>query len=280
MKISNRTRQWIQASILLLLGLYLYETLLTGEIANYINFRFNWLAVLGGTILLAIGVVSVISLLREQPQGAHPHEHDHDQAHEHHEHDDHDGAHVHHHTHDQAHGHDHNAVVSWPVLVIIAVPLILGILVPSKPLGAAAISNSGITTTLGSSLTTLNSQQFTAAPLERNILDWVRVFSASTTPEEFANQPADVIGFVYRDARFAEDKQFMVTRFTVSCCVADAVAIGVVVEAPEAATLEQDSWVRVKGKFQVRDFDGERTPVLVAELVEPTAQPARPYLYP
>ena len=87
------------------------------------------------------------------------------------------------------------------------------------------------------------------------------------------------IGFVYRDIRL-EEGQFMVARFAISCCVADASAIGVIVQWPKAAALAQDSWVHVKGKFAIQTFDGQRTPILVADNVEPTNQPARPYLYP
>jgi uncharacterized membrane protein YcgQ (UPF0703/DUF1980 family) len=54
----------------------------------------------------------------------------------------------------------------------------------------------------------------------------------------------------------------------------------VIVQSAQSAALPQDSWVRVKGTFQSQDFGGQRTPILVAESVQPTDQPEHPYLYP
>jgi uncharacterized repeat protein (TIGR03943 family) len=262
-----RTRRWIQSGILILLGLYLLETLLTGEITYYVNVRYEWLAVLAGVILLALGAVNVAALLRERPDETGIDEHKPSIYGQ--------GATS---TPSQT-GHEHGGVVSWPVLALVALPFALGVLVPARPLGATAISGSGISTSINPTGGSVNFNQVAVPPGERNILDWVRAFSTSS-PEEFANQPGDIIGFVYRDIRFAEANQFMVTRFTVSCCVADAVAIGVIVEAESAKEYPSDSWLRVRGKFSVREFDGRRVPVLVAEAVEPATQPERPYLYP
>jgi putative membrane protein len=98
--------------------------------------------------------------------------------------------------------------------------------------------------------------------------------------DEFGGQQADVIGFVYSDIRFKDQPRFMVARFTISCCVADASAIGVIVESTDAAKLAPDSWIHVTGKFKVEDLDGQKTPVLIADKIDATKQPDQPYLYP
>jgi putative membrane protein len=98
--------------------------------------------------------------------------------------------------------------------------------------------------------------------------------------EAFSGQPADVTGFVYRDVRFDAPGQFMVARFAISCCVADASAIGLIVQWPKASVLARDSWVHVQGRFSVQDINGQRTPILLADAVDLTTQPEHPYLYP
>ncbi|MGQ9814144.1 MAG: TIGR03943 family putative permease subunit, partial [Candidatus Roseilinea sp.] len=98
-------------------------------------------------------------------------------------------------------------------------------------------------------------------------------------PAAFVGQEVDVIGFVYRDPRNASN-QFWVSRFVVSCCVADASAIGLLVQADQASTLTLDSWVRVTGRLGLGEFAGERLPVIVPDTIEPTEQPEHPYLYP
>jgi putative membrane protein len=260
-----QTRRWLQSALLILLGLYFLDNMVSGRIAFYINQSFYWLAWFAGVLFLVLGVIGVIDLVREpRVQPMHDHEHNHQE-----------------HDHDIHEGHAHSHAVSWPILGVIAIPLVLGVLVPAKPLGASAINTSGVTTSIGVAPSVANkSIQFSVAPTQRNVLDWIRAFSSSPNMEEFNNQPADVIGFVYRDVTFDESKHFMVARFTLSCCVADASAIGVYVEWPEAATVIQDSWVHVTGKFQVKPMDGENVPILVAETVEVVEQPAQPYLYP
>jgi putative membrane protein len=72
----------------------------------------------------------------------------------------------------------------------------------------------------------------------------------------------------------------MVARFAISCCVADASAIGLPVVWDSAADLPQGEWIRVKGTFDVGAFNGDTVPVLQASSVEQVAQPEHPYLYP
>lgn len=60
-------RKGLEAAILLLLGIYLLETRLTGEIAYYIAAQFYWLPVVAGVMLILLGGVRVSGLLRDAP---------------------------------------------------------------------------------------------------------------------------------------------------------------------------------------------------------------------
>jgi uncharacterized repeat protein (TIGR03943 family) len=165
-------------------------------------------------------------------------------------------------------------------MFLIALPIILGLLIPPKPLGAAAMSNREIGIGSVTSATAPKTSQVLArSGVEKNVLDWLIDFRLSKDPAAFNDQEAKVIGFVYRDDRFGEDK-FMVSRFVISCCAADAAPLGLVAQWPETGSLANDTWVEVKGRFQAGEFDGEPTPILVAETVTPTDAPAQPYLYP
>ena len=263
---SVTTRKWIQSLLLFVMGLYFLDNMLSGRISNYVNSdRFGWLSWMATAIFLVLGLGGIYNLLKERRAEA-----DHD-----HEHDDHD--HDHEHIHE---GHDHGAAPSWPILALIAVPLVVGLAVPAKPLGAAAIGTSGVSTSFSAVQGSGGSTQLTVAPTDRNALDWVKAFNNSDNVDEFSGQQADLIGFVYRDIRFKDKPQFMVARFTISCCVADASAIGVIVQSNDAAKFTPDSWIHVKGKFTVQTIDGQKTPVLVADSIDPTNQPDHPYLYP
>jgi uncharacterized repeat protein (TIGR03943 family) len=114
---------------------------------------------------------------------------------------------------------------------------------------------------------------------ERTILDWIRSFNYSENPSEFQGEPANVIGFVYHDPRLKEN-QFMVGRIAITCCVADAFAIGMIVEWPDAVEMTENSWVNVEGIVDATQLDGKTIPLIIAESITPTNAPSEPYVYP
>jgi uncharacterized repeat protein (TIGR03943 family) len=168
-----------------------------------------------------------------------------------------------------------NYSITWGILAIAAFPLILAAVIPSRPLGIEAV-NGGI------SLSPVGGEAasaFTRSPLDRNVLDWLRLFNDSETSAEFNGQPVDVIGFVYREPVF-NDEEFMVARFTMSCCVADAFAIGLPVMFEDATQFTDGVWVRVQGTLKASDFEENFIPVVQSTSVEIVSEPEQPYLYP
>ena len=116
-------------------------------------------------------------------------------------------------------------------------------------------------------------------PQNRNIYDWITLFnSQSDKLEQFNGQIGDVTGMVYRDARYDIDTQFMIGGFTPPVSDGGGVFLGLLVQAQDAKNFAQETWVHVKGTFQVQLFNGQKTPILIAATVEKIAQPADPYL--
>jgi putative membrane protein len=229
----------LKALTLLGLGLYLYSRIFTGTLLFYINQRFAWLVMMAGIVLMAVG-------------GSYRYRSNHDHAH-------------------------HAHAFSWGGVLLIGVLIALGLLIPPKPLGAAAMGNREVN--LG---TLVSSQGNSITPTqagEKNILDWLIAFQQTPDPAAFAHQSAHLIGFVYRDDRF-NGESFMLSRFVVSCCVADATAIGLIVRSPLAASLPGDQWVEVSGHFEAGEFSGKPTPILITEAITRTTAPNQPYLYP
>jgi len=244
-----------KSALLIGLGLYFTYNIVSGNLTNYINERFSWLSYLAAALFLLIGGYSLYHLLVEHfPREKHKH----DDAHDHADHEHHDHAHL-----------------SWGALMVVAIPLVLGTLIPSRPLGAESVDGA---VSLTAAAAAEGVTTFAIDPSQRNVLDWLRVFNnAQGDFEQFNGLPVDVIGFVYTEPTFTEN-QFMVARFTISCCVADASAIGLPVNWAEA--VEQGAWVQVKGVIEVGEFRGEPTPLVRAESVIVVEQPAHPYLYP
>lgn len=237
-------RDWAKAFVLLAMGIYLLVLIETGNLSNYINVRFQWLSYVAAGIFLLLGGWSLVRLLR--------------------------GAQVQH----AANAAFVHTPVGWGVIAICAIPLVLATLVPSRPLGADAVSGDISLSPVGVG----TAAEFSRAPEERNILDWLREFSRMGTPAALNDLPVDVIGFVYREPDMGAE-QFMVARFTMSCCVADAFAIGLPVQYADAASLPTDTWVRITGTLRAGDFQEQVLPVIRPEQVQIVAPPETPYLY-
>jgi len=252
-------RRAAQVVVLAGSGLMFYAKLSDGTLFFYINQRFAWLSLLAALLYVALALTVLYSELRDrqttptdaaevlwlEPRAAHRAS---------------DGR------------------ISWQGIGLLALPIVLSLIVPAQPLGAGAISNRGISLTAPEqSSSTSRFQRPSAAP--QNILDWLREFSSLGDPRALDGRQVDVTGFVYRDQRNQPD-QFWVSRFVVSCCVADAAAVGMLVQTSGAEVLTVDSWVRVIGKLRAGEFAGELIPIVIAERIEPIQQPAHPYLYP
>jgi uncharacterized repeat protein (TIGR03943 family) len=234
----------LKALTLIALGIFLYTRLANGTLLYYINRRFAWL-----TVLAIIGLLLVAVSYRQRP------------------------AHLHTHA---GTGHDH--AFSWAGLFLVALPVVLGLLVPPRPLGASAMESREVSVGSLSSVARTGSSSPLVIEGEKDILDWLITFQRTPDAAAFSGQEARVIGFVYRDDRF-DAETFMVSRFAVSCCVADATAVGLIVRWPEAASLARDQWVEVSGHFQPGEFYGQQVPLLVADAITPVETPNQPYLY-
>jgi len=96
--------------------------------------------------------------------------------------------------------------------------------------------------------------------------------------KEFAGKEIETFGFVYRQPDFTP-QQFVVARFSVSCCTADASVFGVLVENAQGSKWAKDSWVRVHGRLEAREVDGYDMLVLKADRIEQVEPPKDPYVY-
>lgn len=240
---SERSERVLKALVLLGLGHFLYAKLMDGTLLFYINRRFAWLTFLAALALTALSVVTFRAAAATK-------NHDH-----------------------------HRHRVTWGTLLLVALPAILGTLIPPVPLGSDALANRSVTTTGLGGAGTGTTTTLVSVPTERDLLDWLQAFGSDPDPAAFAGQEAALIGFVYRDER-CHDDQFMLSRFVITCCVADATAVGMVVRWPDAPELAADEWVEVHGTFEAGQFGGETIPVLAADRVRPTEMPNQPYLYP
>lgn len=244
--------QWLlRACLFTTMGAYFVHLWLGGNLGFYINARFAWLSVVAAVVFFVLAASCLYAFFRTRFGG-------YDLAYGY---------------HDLA-GHVHPRI-TIPLLLVLAAPLAFGLLVPSRPLGASAVGGD-----LMPNAPTDNSLAASTNSLEWTVVDWLRVFHYSGNPDRLNGREADVVGFVYR--RDGDPKgHFMVARFLMSCCSADASAVGLPVAWEQADGLPLDTWVRVRGPARVQQFGKNTLPVIEAKSVDTTiGAPAQPYLYP
>lgn len=265
-----RIQTAVKGLLLFGLALFLYSRLMNGTILFYINQNFvpyTMLAIVG-LMIVAISYRPWAGKLANTPAHTEPHNHEDEHVHS---------------TDTTAHdhSHDHSHALTASGLWLLLLPMLLGVLVPPQPLGASAMANREVSMSLQtSSLPAAVRAAANKGASERNVLDWLQAFAGAQDPaRDFAGQPAKVVGFVFRDRRFGAE-QFMVARYVISCCVADANVAGMVVRWPKAAALPADQWVEVQGVLQPGKLGSEELPVLAAQTVANVEVPSQPYLYP
>lgn len=111
---------------------------------------------------------------------------------------------------------------------------------------------------------------------DTNHIRWITIMYEAT--ENFIGREVNLKGFVYRPTGLT-DHQFMVARFEISCCAADAVPSGLIVEWPDSSLYKNDTWVEVRGKIQQENYEGIDVPLLKAATVSPIEPLPNPYVY-
>ena len=250
---SLRLYRCFQGSLLIAIGFFLTSKLASGKLIWYIHPRFIPLTVIAVIVLLLIGLNVFVAGIRtgkdHRPEG---------EA-----------------ATDPVHEHGPSA---WR-LAIVTLPLAIGVLIPAHPLTASAMTGKGISSAApitGGGNATI---QFGQAADTRNILQWNGLFNSNADPSTYLGQEANVIGFVYHDPGLKAG-QFLVARFALVCCPADAFAVVMVVSWPQGASLPDNQWVKVKGLVGSVQLKGQNLPSIQAASVERVDPPAQTYLYP
>ena len=176
------------------------------------------------------------------------------------------------------HAHESQALPR-SALVILSLPLIIGLIAPEKPLSSASLSTRGVSLNAPVSISQQSTDSLAVEQDDRTILDWVKLFNYESDPSAYIGENVNVIGFIYHDPRLPEG-EFMVSRFIITCCVADAFAVGMTVDWPQEMHFEDNTWINVQGTLDVMQIGSQTVPLIHATVIEPVSAPEQPYLYP
>ncbi|MFD1426993.1 putative repeat protein (TIGR03943 family) [Kroppenstedtia sanguinis] len=95
---------------------------------------------------------------------------------------------------------------------------------------------------------------------------------------ELKGKKIRVHGFVYR-TRDLPNGVILVSRYAITCCVADASVIGIAATFPGADQVKDGTWIEVEGTLQSRELQHHATPLVNANSFKPIPTPKDPYIY-
>ena len=157
------------------------------------------------------------------------------------------------------------------VMIAMIVPVLLITILPPATLGSFSAGKRSAVAGAGFSAS--------AGDIATGDLTLVDVATAQTTPEgeralaKRAGEQVDFIGFVTRYADTPAD-EFLLTRYVVSCCVADATVAQVRVVNVTPGAFADNEWVEVTGTI----YPIGREVIVNASTIQDVARPERPYL--
>ncbi|MEI7025365.1 TIGR03943 family putative permease subunit [Paenibacillus sp. y28] len=97
--------------------------------------------------------------------------------------------------------------------------------------------------------------------------------------DSFAGKTIEIEGFVYRNEDM-NNRQFVVGRFGISCCAADAAPVGLLVQYDGSASFPQDTWVRATGTVIHTKYMDMDLIAVQADTITAINAPKNQYVYP
>jgi uncharacterized repeat protein (TIGR03943 family) len=208
-----------------------------------------------------------------------------------------DHEHVHEHNVDDGHNHlDHKSLWYKLTIGLMFLFIILSFTWHPSTLGTSMISGQnssiGLNNPALSSSTASSSNQLISTGGKGTSEAYI-AFKYNQNPNNFIGKQFNLIGFVYHPNGLPKN-QFILTRFFIFCCIADAIPIGTPVEISNAEQLKSDTWVQLSGTIKTENLpildqleptsswvpSGKNQPVLIANSIKAIPVPKQPYLVP
>lgn len=196
---------------------------------------------------------------------------------------------------------------------IFAFPLLIGFLMPDASMGTALASKKGINLSSAGNVRSKESALARSQDAISNDAELKQLFPSDVytvhyakhamklykedtiqVPEDlyietlttldlyanaFVGKTIELTGFVYRDEEMT-DKQFVIGRFTVQCCSADASPYGLLVQYDKANVYATDQWIKLTGTIAKTVYNGADLMIIHAQKIQKIEAPKELYVSP
>ena len=158
--------------------------------------------------------------------------------------------------------------------IVLLLPIVVGFALPPVPLSSSTAEKRGVAV----SLETPDQRpifRFATNTDNLDILGWLRALSLDYDASRYVDKKVKVQGFV---SEGPTEDTFLIARFVVSCCVADARPLGLPVNILGAQP-EKNTWLEITGTMKEMETTHGKSLVIAPEQVSPIPTPANPYVY-
>jgi putative membrane protein len=227
-----------RSGLLLGLALMIAKLLATGQMAMYMSPMLDPLTALAAVLLAGMGVLELRRGTRTRGDGA--------------------------------------GVDRLLTFGLVALPLLLGLFMTPRALGASAIGGENASSLV---LAFAPQEKPTSAAVSSQPIQDVSDLLAflRRTGEAGIGQPVHAIGLVAHSPDLPPN-EFILLRYMIVHCVADARPIGLLVASSDGGVWGVDQWVAIDGSLASREHSGDRLVTIVADRIVPTDEPGNPYL--
>jgi uncharacterized repeat protein (TIGR03943 family) len=244
-------RRYLPSVILAGYGLLIVSLELRGVLTWYINPSYVLPAMLAATVLI---VLAVLLAVRRQPVHC-------DTCCE-------DGC-------------DCGTFTGYRTYALLAVPLLLALLVPPHALASFSARQrgpqiAGLGVVRGAA--TVKRVSLSVDTRSFSMEDWVGALSADPNPADYKGKPVVVTGMVLHDPASTPRGYIMVIRYLVTCCIADARPVGLIVKDTSHGALADNQWITVSGTMGQATDAGQKIAVVVPRTVT-RVKAGNPYIY-
>lgn len=295
-------QHFLKAVLLGLFTLFFTNLHITGDIAKYINPKYDFMSKIAAVFFLVLFLIQLSRIWQKK--------------------------HVHHvcsHGCSHDHGNNHWSLKRIVGYSIVAFPIVTGFTLPPTTLDASIAANKGFLLSQGSngenvegsnkdSLTEdaeslvekenidIYSSEHIPLPnnnylSEEEYNDKFRLLQESETiqmtddmfgsyygeindnPQSYIGKTIKMSGFVFKEEGFTSN-QLVISRFLITHCIADASIIGFLAEFQGAETIEEDTWIEIEGVIDIGTYGGYELPIIKVTSLNVIDEPSEPYIYP
>lgn len=164
---------------------------------------------------------------------------------------------------------------------LLTVPLVLAVLFPPRSLAAFSANQRGPQLGGLSSLHSGATVKHVSLSVDTRLFtlqDWIGALSADPNPRDYLRKPIIISGLVVHSSSSVPPGYVMVLRYLVTCCIADARPVGLVVRDTTGGRIKDNQWVTVSGVMGETTYQGQQLAIVIPSKITPTKSES-PYIY-